>query len=230
MEAFVSPITGTLLGPALCPGCEAAQEANRRRAEQAARERQRQQRQENIQDLIARAGVPPRYQGCSLENFQGTLPPEQPVMLIGAPGTGKTHLAVAYMRDWIIAYGNQAPCFCRILELLRRLRRGSYEMSEDPVDRLGREAGFLVLDDLGTEMATDFALQAIYDIVDLRYAYNLPLIITSNLEIRQIGSLYGTNFLSRLQEMGEVVQLNAPDYRLKLAEARQQRHQDKKMH
>jgi len=229
VEAFVNPITGTLLGPALCPGCEAAQQAKLRQAEETARARQRQHRQANIQVLLARAGVPPRYQGCSLENYQGNLPPERPVMLLGAPGTGKTHLAVAYLREWMIAHGDTGAWFCRVLDLLRRLRRG-YEVGEDLVDRLGRETGFLVLDDLGTEMATDFALQNIYDIVDLRYAYGLPLVITSNLEIRKIGELYGTNFLSRLQGMGEVVQLNGPDHRLRLADARQQRKIEQNMH
>jgi len=229
VDAFIVPLTGTVLSPGLCPICEAEREQDRQAAAATAKERQRQQRRDQIGDLLARAGVPKRYLGCARKNFQGAQPPERPVMLLGPPGTGKTHLAVAYMRDWIIGNSDTGAWFCRILDLLRRLRRG-YEEGGDLVHRLGREVGFLVLDDLGTEMATDFALQSIYDIVDLRYSYDLPLVITSNLEIRKIGSMYGTNFISRLRGLGEIVELKGPDYRLLGSEARQEREHNPSMH
>lgn len=228
MEAVISLFTGDLVAPPLCPACEIEAKRQQDLAIQAARQREKQDRAKRIEDLLAGAGVPPRYRRCSLENYQGPLPAERPVMLLGGPGTGKTHLAVAYLRQWIINFGAVGAWFCRVLDLMRRLRQGSD--SEDLISRYGRELLFLVLDDLGAELATDFAVQAIYDLVDLRYAYNLPLIITSNLDIREIGGIYGTHFLSRLQEMGEVVELGGSDRRLEAIEARRRRREEGPVH
>lgn len=229
MEAVISLFTGDLVAPPLCSACEAEAKRQQDLAVQAAREREKQDRAGQIEDLLAGAGVPPRYRRCSLENYQGPLPAERPVMLLGGPGTGKTHLAVAYLRQWIINFGAVGAWFCRVLDLLRRLRQG-FDGGEDLISRYGRELLFLVLDDLGAEMATDFAVQAVYDLVDLRYAHNLPLIITSNLDIREIGDMYGTHFLSRLQEMGEVVELSGPDRRLEAIEARYRRREEGSVH
>ena len=104
------------------------------------------------------------------------------------------------------------------------------ESEESLVRRLGQECRFLVLDDLGAEALTDFTLQGIYDILDLRYAYDLATIVTSNLDVARLAVAYGDRFVSRLMAMGEVVELSGEDFRLALAEDRQQRRQDQNVH
>ena len=233
VEAFVSPFTGKLLGPVLCPVCEAETQARQEKARVAAQEQQRQLRRQQIRDLLARAGVPPRYLDCSLENFTGWRPETRPVALLGPCGTGKTHLAVGYLRDWVIEYGSNA-WFQRAGTLVRQLRQccseHACESEESLVRRLGQECRFLVLDDLGAEALTDFTLQGIYDILDLRYAYDLATIVTSNLDVARLAVAYGDRFVSRLMAMGEVVELSGEDFRLALAEDRQQRRQDQNVH
>lgn len=234
MEGFCNPLTGKVLAPPLCPACEAQEQARQEFAKQAAQERRRQERQEQIRELLACSGVPPRYLDCSLENYTGWKPDNRPTALLGPCGTGKTHLAVGYLREWVLEHGSGSAWFQRAGTLVRQLREccGEFacESEESLVRRLGQEYRFLVLDDLGAEALTDFTLQGIYDIVDLRYAYGLPTIVTSNLDVGRLVVAYGDRFMSRLMAMGEVVELSGEDYRLVMAEARQQRHQDKKMH
>lgn len=234
LAGFVNPLTGTVLAPALCPACEAEEQERREQVKLAAREEQRRQRQQQIRELMAGAGVPPRYLDCSLENYTGWKPQGRPTALLGPCGTGKTHLAVAYLREWIIAHGSTGAWFQRAGTLVRQLRQScsasAFEPEDSLIRRLGQDQRFLVLDDLGAEALTDFTLQGIYDILDLRYSYTLPTVITSNLDVGQMAMSYGDRFMSRLLAMGEVVELSGEDYRLLLAENRQQREQNEKMH
>lgn len=44
----------------------------------------------------------------------------------------------------------------------------------------------LIIDDLGVERQTDYALEQVYTIIDERYKTNLPLIVTTNLSIKHM--------------------------------------------
>lgn len=46
----------------------------------------------------------------------------------------------------------------------------------------------LIIDDLGVERNSEFALEQVYSVVDERYKANLPLIITTNLTPKQMRS------------------------------------------
>lgn len=234
VAGFVNPLTGTLLAPTLCPGCQVEELQRQSQARRVAQEEQRRLRREQIRELLACAGVPPRYLDCSLENYTGWRPAGRPTALMGPCGTGKTHLAVAYLREWLIDSGPSGAWFQRAGTLVRQLRQCCSQHASEPeeslIRTLGQEQRFLVLDDLGAEALTDFTLQAIYDVLDLRYVYDLPTIITSNLDVAQLATVYGDRFMSRLMAMGEVVELAGEDYRLLMAENRQQREHDEKMH
>lgn len=218
VKAFRSSITGNLLASPLCPACESKEQQQRYLAELEANDRQKMWRQANVEELLARAGVPSRYRTCALENYTGHLPFTRPSVLCGPCGTGKTHLAVGYLRDWIIEHGWVGAQFFRIIGLLRAIRNSfseqAYESENELINRFGKEIRFLVLDDLGAEAPTDFAIQTLYDLVDLRYSHELLLIITTNLTLDQIADFYGDRLASRLVSMGNIVELIGKDYRL----------------
>lgn len=44
----------------------------------------------------------------------------------------------------------------------------------------------LIIDDLGAERSTDYALEKVYGIIDNRYRAKKPLILTTNLTLRQM--------------------------------------------
>jgi len=205
--------------------CEACQ-AKRDEAERQEKERKAhaamEWRRQNIGLLLQSAGVLPRYQACSLDNFKGKLPASRPAFVCGPPGTGKTHLAVGYLREEIISLGRVNPrLFVRAIDLLREIREtfrdGSHLSETEILGKYGRAIPFLVLDDLGSEKVTDFVLQTLYDILDRRYGECLETLITSNLTLDQLARHYeshGDRLASRIAGMGAVMVLKGKDRRL----------------
>lgn len=139
------------------------------------------------------------------ENLKGWL------FLQGGPGSGKTHLAAAAAN---YAVGMGVPTlFLTVPDLLDTLRAAydsqdtTFEARFDEV----REAGLLVLDDFGTQNASGWAQEKLFQIVNYRYINRLPTIVTSNLLLDEIDE----RIRSRLADPDLVTQvhISAPDYR-----------------
>ncbi|OSB05139.1 ATP-binding protein, partial [Clostridium botulinum] len=62
-------------------------------------------------------------------------------------------------------------------------------------------ADLLIIDDLGTEQDTDWAKSKIYNILDSRYRNGLPLIVTTNLPLRELENRYEKRTYDRILEM-----------------------------
>ncbi len=101
------------------------------------------------------------------------------IVFTGDYGTGKTHLAAAIANE-IMRRGNSV-LFVVVPDLLDHLRATFAPGALTPYDRLfeeARTAPFLVLDDLGTESATPWAREKLFQIVDYRYVAHLPTAVT----------------------------------------------------
>jgi DNA replication protein DnaC len=81
---------------------------------------------------------------------------------------------------------------------------------EERFDQI-RNAGLLVLDDFGTQNATGWAQEKLFQIINYRYINKLPLVITTNLALDEIEP----RIRSRLQdpELVTSVRISSPDYR-----------------
>lgn len=74
----------------------------------------------------------------------------------------------------------------------------------------------LIIDDLGIERSTEYAKEQVYAVVDERYKANLPLIITTNLTIRELrnpATVADARIYSRVLEMCTPVQVSGGDRR-----------------
>ncbi len=133
------------------------------------------------------------------------------LLLQGSYGCGKTHLAAA-IANYAVSMG-VPTLFLTVPDLLDMLRF-SYD-SEDTTfeERFGeiRNANLLVLDDLGTQNATAWAQEKLFQILNYRYINHLPLVITTNLALSEIEE----RIRSRLQDPQLVtsIRIQAPDFR-----------------
>jgi len=221
VETMVSPLTGSLVRRGPC--CESCQRKREEEEKAKAQERalaQARFRRENIESLVARAGVSKRYLGCSLDNYKGKVPERRPAFITGPPGIGKTHLAVAYLREDLLAHGEEHCRFIRTVDLLKAIRDSFDDRSGDSEKRLldyyGARVPFLVLDDLGAEKVSDFVLQTLYDLLDRRYGECLETLITSNLTLEELAVHYlghGDRLASRIAGMGPTLILRGKDRR-----------------
>ena len=133
------------------------------------------------------------------------------LLLQGGYGCGKTHLAAAIAN---FAVGMGVPTlFLTVPDLLDMLRF-SYD-SEDTTfeERFNeiRNASLLVLDDFGTQNATAWAQEKLFQIINYRYINKLSLVVTTNLGLDEIDARIRSRVTD--PQLVSIVRINAPDYR-----------------
>jgi DNA replication protein DnaC len=159
------------------------------------------------------AGIPPKFSGVTLENFDKNHPAAQGalsqvwlavrqyakefpltkkpgLMLVGGTGTGKTHLAVAALK-MLMSRGFDGR-FVEYQELIERIQQGwSAEAGESDKSayRQVLDAEILLLDDLGAQRSLDWVQDTITSVITHRYNHNKPMIVTTNLPDPIVGPL-----------------------------------------
>ena len=172
-----------------------------------------------LEERLARCGVPPLYRSYTLDSYarlvadhpaqaaalddvrgwdgRGTL-----VIAGSAAGAGKTGLATACLRRAVdagaSAYWMSAPAY------LAELRRRQGAPEHDSAEALAARAAavpLLVLDDLGAERPTAFAVEQLHRLLDHRFAWARGTIVTTNLPTpTAVAECYGAALASRLRD------------------------------
>ena len=190
--------------------------------------------------LLAEARIPDRFIDCSFDNFEANCPSlhralmntrkfveEYPLVDVGllyrgSCGVGKTHLAVAALKE-IIRKGIPG-LFYDFRDLLKEIQ-DSYnpttQTSEFKILAPIFEAEVLVLDELGASKPTEWVQETMTHIINKRYNDKKITIFTSNYLDIPIGSAYdetltervGVRLRSRLHEMCRLIPMESEDYR-----------------
>ena len=161
------------------------------------------------QERLSKAGIPPRYAGTTLENFNvdGSADGDRlleakelskryvesfvaangrfrdtGLLYVGPPGGGKTHLAVGVLRALIERYavrGRFVDFTSLVHEIQSTFDPGSEESKRQVLDPV-MKAEVLVLDELGAQRPTAFVNDTLYLVLNTRYTRCLPTIFTTN--------------------------------------------------
>ncbi len=117
-----------------------------------------------------------------VNNFSEMRKKRQGILFWGPVGTGKSYTAACIANELM---NKQIPVvmtsFVKILQNIQ----GKPEVESELMNRLN-EADLLIIDDLGTERNTDYALEKVYNIIDGRYRVGKPMILTTNMTLREM--------------------------------------------
>lgn len=188
---------------------------------------------------VVRCRIPRRYVGNTFSDYEVTAGNKRAyqwakyvvqkgggLLIYGACGVGKTMLA-AITAQAIMETG-KSVIFGDVPTILDELKstfsaRQPPEGNERPtLDELMREfekVDMLVLDDVGTQYSTEWAMERLYMLINNRYNAGKPIIATSNYNAEQMkaqlkGSVTGGRIVSRLTEMCKPVEIIGVDRRL----------------
>lgn len=148
--------------------------------------------------------------------------PDGWLAFLGTYGCGKTHLAAA-IANYRLRH-DPAVLFVVVPDLLDHLRATFNPQSMITFDKRFEEvrrASFLVLDDLGTESATPWAREKLYQILDYRYNARLPTIITTSVPVEELDPRLATRMLDGSR--CTLFAILAPSYRAGRRQRRKQR-------
>ena len=128
-----------------------------------------------------------QYKQCAGDARAFSDAPEGWLLLSGASGCGKTHIAAAIVNR-LIECGEPA-LFVVVPDLLDHLRSAyqpGAEIGYDDLFERVRSAPVLVLDDLGTQAQTPWAQEKLFQLINHRFNTRLPTVVTTNLAPDQI--------------------------------------------
>lgn len=140
---------------------------------------------------------------------------EQPhgwLVMTGTYGCGKTHLAAA-VGNYRKGMGDN-PVFVVVPDLLDHLRATFSPTSNTSYDDLFnrvKSAPILILDDLGTQSATPWAREKLYQIFNERYNGKLPTVITMSSNLEDLDARIRSRMLDT--RVCRIYEILAPSYR-----------------
>lgn len=145
-------------------------------------------------------------------HFDEMLAKNQGLLFYGGVGTGKTFAAACIANHLL---NQRIPVIMTSFVKLLESMQGFSEDDSALIARLNR-AELLIIDDLGAERSTDYALEKVYDIVDSRYRAKLPIILTTNLsmtELKESTDIRYTRIYDRIFEMCYPMQFKGQSWR-----------------
>ena len=179
------------------------------------------------------ADVPARFGNRTLANWKPRTPAQRKVhaavrswaaqwatgdvgalVLSGAPGLGKTHLACGLLAD-AIADGRTGH-YAAVPATLARLRDSYARDAEQRASAILaplQDAGLLVLDEIAASRGSDWERETLSALVDDRYRDGGGLVIATNAAPSELPAWIGERAADRLAEFGLVLTLDGASYR-----------------
>lgn len=225
--AFGQPIKSA------CPTCA----AERQDAEIHRKHRDAQtERQQRIARILGASCIPQRFADRTFVGYRATLPGQRlalgvcqafadawleklkagaSLVLTGAPGTGKTHLACA-LASRVMTDHLATVMFGTVATMLRHIkstyRRDSERSEQQAIDDLTRP-DLLILDEVGVQIGSEHEKLLMFEILNARYQDCRPTVLISNLSSIELEDYLGHRVMDRYRECGSVIGFDWPSHR-----------------
>lgn len=182
-------------------------------------------KEKDLERKIVEAGVPKKWRNVLIETdcdesnreaLQAALEfvsrkddKKHGLTFYGPVGTGKTHVAcfafVNYMK-----FHNVQGIFLSVPEISTSIKTLS---ESNFFNNVVKQAGIILLDDVGMEKGNDWVLEYISTILNYIYAERKPFLITTNLPPSVLEDHIGTRLISRICEVSRIIFLHGKDRR-----------------
>ena len=144
---------------------------------------------------------------------QTFTPAASSMLFMGATGLGKTFLSACIAkavaeRGFSVCYVSSETMFADFEQQKFRSREG------EDLTRKYLGCDLLILDDLGTEMTTQFTIAALYQVVNTRLMENRATIVSTNLPVGDLDRRYSAQIASRLLGAYTMMKFCGNDIRL----------------
>ncbi len=133
----------------------------------------------------------------------------RPLLILGRPGTGKTHMSIAY--GVLAASAGYTVQFRAVSRLLAQLYASLADSSTDQLIRRLARPDLLVLDDLRSIPTKPEYANLLFDVVDARYGKRAT-VVSSNLSVKLWGKVLGNasltaSLVDRLMDHAHVINI-----------------------
>lgn len=220
-----------------CQGC--FREEMKAEEKQMAAQMERENRERKIRFALGRAAIPSRFADRRFENYVCENEGQQKafnsakryaeqweevkaagrcLIMVGKPGTGKTHLAIAIARevlatDDVAVYVRAAEAIASVTETYSR---DSQKTERQALDSFA-VSDLLIIDEVGRQRGTDNERMILFEIINRRYEEGKPTIILSNLDLAGLRGYMDEATEDRLREGGgRAIDFNWESYRSKV--------------
>lgn len=222
---FASIVSRHSEKPSGCPACAEIRQREQDQADQLAAHTKNATAM--LQRKLGSAMVPKRFAGKTFGQYSAVLPAQKRnlakcqsyadnfaehqqagrcLLLLGKPGTGKTHLAAAIA--WQVMQCTEATAVYRTVGGILQYIKGSYDSSAGYTEAEAFatlvKPSLLIIDEVGATKPTEFEQATLFAIINGRYEELRPTVVISNLMPEELPAVLGERSVDRLREGGGI--------------------------